>query len=329
MKTRFKLTTFLIICILLSGCPGEDEVTDNNPENTKYRQEMHDFVINISTYAKNINTNFLVIPQNGQELVTHDGNENGSPVTAYLNAIDGAGREDLFYGYNNDNVATPSEEVEYMITFLNVCKANQVVVLTTDYCWDYSKMDDSYRKNNSHGFISFAAPERELNTIPDYPEQPYQVNSNDVNNLSDIKNFLYLLNTEKYSTKESYLTHLEHTNYDLLLVDCYYEDQELTQADVLRLKEKDNGGERLVISYLSIGEAEDYRFYWMADWKAGNPEFIVAENPDWEGNYKVQYWNTNWQSIIFGNQEAYLDKILTAGFDGVYLDIIDAFEYFE
>ena len=28
------------------------------------------------------------------------------------------------------------------------------------------------------------------------------------------------------------------------------------------LKIKNNGGKRLVITYLSIGEAEDYRFYW-------------------------------------------------------------------
>ena len=30
-----------------------------------------------------------------------------------------------------------------------------------------------------------------------------------------------------------------------------------------------------------------------------------------------------------GSPDAYLDRILAAGFDGVYLDIIDAFEYFE
>ena len=36
-----------------------------------------------------------------------------------------------------------------------------------------------------------------------------------------------------------------------------------------------------------------------------------------------------WQDIVFGNDESYLKKILDAGFDGVYLDIIDAFEYFE
>jgi cysteinyl-tRNA synthetase len=36
-----------------------------------------------------------------------------------------------------------------------------------------------------------------------------------------------------------------------------------------------------------------------------------------------------WQDIIFGDADGYLDRIMNAGFDGVYLDIIDAFEYFE
>ena len=52
-------------------------------------------------------------------------------------------------------------------------------------------------------------------------------------------------------------------------------------------------------------------------------------SPDWEGNYKVRYWEEDWQAIIYGDADSYLQKILDAGFDGVYLDIIDAFEYFE
>jgi cysteinyl-tRNA synthetase len=56
---------------------------------------------------------------------------------------------------------------------------------------------------------------------------------------------------------------------------------------------------------------------------------MAEENPEWEGNYKVKYWEKEWQDIIFGNEDSYLQKILDAGFDGVYLDIIDAFEYFE
>ena len=43
----------------------------------------------------------------------------------------------------------------------------------------------------------------------------------------------------------------------------------------------------------------------------------------------MEYWNPEWQAIIYGSENAYLDKVLQAGFDGVYLDIIDGYEYFE
>ena len=45
-------------------------------------------------------------------------------------------------------------------------------------------------------------------------------------------------------------------------------------------------------------------------------------------NYKIEYWNEEWQSIIYGNENSYLKKILDSGFDGVYLDIVDAYENF-
>jgi len=61
----------------------------------------------------------------------------------------------------------------------------------------------------------------------------------------------------------------------------------------------------------------------------GNPSFLHSENPNWEGNFYVHYWDEEWQKIICGNDDSYLKKILDAGFDGVYLDLIDAFEYFE
>ena len=84
-----------------------------------------------------------------------------------------------------------------------------------------------------------------------------------------------------------------------------------------------------VIAYVSIGEAEDYRYYWQGDWEPGSPEWLVLENPDWEGNFKVEFWDDDWQSNIFGNPDSYLDKVIAVGFDGVYLDIIDAYEFFE
>jgi cysteinyl-tRNA synthetase len=86
-------------------------------------------------------------------------------------------------------------------------------------------------------------------------------------------------------------------------------------------KIKDNGV--IPIAYLSIGEAEDYRFYWDEEWNTSTPEWVGKENPEWKGNYAVKYWDDNWKSILHN----YLDKIIEQGFSGVYLDKIDEFEH--
>ncbi len=329
MKTIYpKLTLILSITVVLFGACSDDNGDEENPSDN-YKQEMRNFVQGISSYAKNTDNNFIIIPQNGPELVTADGNEDGVADTKYLNAIDGVGREDLFYGYDNDNEATPSSESIYLIAFLDICKQNGVEVLTTDYCWDHSKMDDSYSKNAEKNYISFAAPDRELNVIPDYPAGLYNENSNDINSLAEAKNFIYLLNPEKFADKQAFIDALNETNYDVIIMDMFLDDIAFTSTEVNQLKQKQNGGQRLVISYMSIGEAEDYRYYWNDSWAVGNPQWLEAENPDWEGNYKVKYWDSEWQNIIYGTNDSYLDKIIDAEFDGVYLDIIDAFEYFE
>jgi cysteinyl-tRNA synthetase len=77
------------------------------------------------------------------------------------------------------------------------------------------------------------------------------------------------------------------------------------------------------IAYFSIGEAEDYRFYWKPEWSNTPPAWLGPENPDWPGNYKVRFWHPDWQNIVF----EYLDKIIAQGFDGIYLDIVDGFSY--
>ena len=218
---------------------------------------------------------------------------------------------------------------QYMISFLDLCEQNSVEVLTTDYCSTQTKMDDSYSKNKAKGYISFAAPNRELNIIPGYPMVPFNENNNNISALKDAQNFLYLLNTENFANKENFIQAVEETNYDVIILDLFFEGIEFSPLEIERLKVKKNNGERLVICYMSIGEAEDYRYYWNNLWHVGNPVWLREENPDWLGNYKVEYWEKEWQDIIYGNDNSYMKKILNTGFDGVYLDIIDAFEYFE
>jgi cysteinyl-tRNA synthetase len=87
------------------------------------------------------------------------------------------------------------------------------------------------------------------------------------------------------------------------------------------------------IAYVSIGEAESYRYYWKNKWveKENNnqltsdaPKWLGHTNPDWEGNYKVRYWDSDWRDNFI---KPYLDRIIEQGFHGVYMDIIDGFEY--
>lgn len=116
---------------------------------------------------------------------------------------------------------------------------------------------------------------------------------------------------------------------DLMVVDFARDGsvaQAFTHADVALMQRKPDGQRRIVLAYLSIGEAEDYRSYWQKSWSTSQPDWLGEENPDWPGNYAVRYWDPDWQSLILGAPGAYLDAILEAGFDGVYLDRVDAFE---
>jgi cysteinyl-tRNA synthetase len=88
---------------------------------------------------------------------------------------------------------------------------------------------------------------------------------------------------------------------------------ELSAADVARLR----AAGKTALAYLSLGEAEDYRFYWDASWP-----FLADENPDWPGNYALAYWDDRWWTLAI---EPYLDRILAQGFEGLYLDRIDAY----
>jgi cysteinyl-tRNA synthetase, unknown class len=311
------------VLALIGACSQPKDATD-------YKQRMRDFVHDLSVYAKAAHPGFLIIPQNGPEIMTVDGTETGVPDTAYLAAIDGAGREDLFYGYASDNEATPAEDRDYMLAFADLAERNGVQVLTTDYCSTPARMDQSYRLNAAHYFISFAADSRELDRIPTYPAAPCSVNANNIVTLADAKNFLYLISPDVvYASKAAFLSSIAATNYDLFIIDAFWGDSALTAADIAGLKTKANGGSRLVVAYLSIGEAENYRYYWQSGWKDNPPSWLAGENPNWPGNYKVRYWDPAWQAVIYGSADAYLDRILAAGYDGAYLDIIEAYEYFE
>ncbi|MFH0981001.1 MAG: endo alpha-1,4 polygalactosaminidase [Planctomycetota bacterium] len=102
---------------------------------------------------------------------------------------------------------------------------------------------------------------------------------------------------------------------------------------------------KLVLAYIDIGEAEDWRWYWAwsQEWPLGEPKpddwpaYILTHDPDgWEGNYPVAYWDPEWKDIIiyglhqssapYGDYASVIDEVLRSGFDGIYLDWVEAFE---
>ena len=120
--------------------------------------------------------------------------------------------------------------------------------------------------------------------------------------------------------------------HDLMVIDSEISDgrsfeRQFSPAEVARMRMRPDGRARLLLAYLSIGEAERYRPYWKEEWEdaAKKPPWLDRENSRWKGNFAVQFWQGDWQRLIFGEAESHLDRIVAQGFDGVYLDRADAF----
>jgi len=149
------------------------------------------------------------------------------------------------------------------------------------------------------------------------------------------KSMAYVLQADKLARKKAdAVAKLAACGRDLIVLDYSHSgdaEGKWTGEQIRTIRAGKAG--RKVVAYLSIGEAEDYRSYWQKGWDRnrdgrpdeGAPDFLCAVNPDWEGNYRVKYWKAQWQEILL----RYVDEIVAQGFDGVYLDIVDAFETFE
>jgi cysteinyl-tRNA synthetase len=159
---------------------------------------------------------------------------------------------------------------------------------------------------------------------------------------------------------------VERSPYDLVVVDYSHlgtDSRRFSREEVARMQKRPDGSRRLVLAYMSIGEAEDYRYYWRPEWVDAinvlddpatfsrsyralppaiergtvrlrtlrlptlvSPPWLGRENESWTGNFLVRFWDPGWQAIIHRGADSYLERILKAGFDGVYLDRVDAFQ---
>ncbi|MBI5324941.1 MAG: endo alpha-1,4 polygalactosaminidase [Ignavibacteriae bacterium] len=135
-------------------------------------------------------------------------------------------------------------------------------------------------------------------------------------NLMDVKPWAYQLQNADIAAIAN------ENNIKLIVFDYSLDGTDETKFTKQQINEIKNSG-MYAISYISIGEAEDYRYYWKQEWKLNPPRWLGPENPNWLGNYKVKFWLKEWQDIVFD----YIDTIISQGFDGIYLDIIDGWYY--
>ena len=160
------------------------------------------------------------------------------------------GAESQFYGYSDDNEPTPADVSEYALRLCRLYAQNGVRVLVTDYCSATSDVDASYRRSKENGFISFAADKRNLTAAPKYPNAQYNANAKDINTVANAENFLYLINSEKFSTKRQFIDALKNTDYDMYL---FHFVKTYAASEARELKTNRNGGKRLVICWRGRG----------------------------------------------------------------------------
>jgi cysteinyl-tRNA synthetase len=168
--------------------------------------------------------------------------------------------------------------------------------------------------------------------------------------LSSVKSWGYQLQKANPQT-------IAQSPFDLVVIDYSRNGVDAGRFrpdEVKAMQRKPDGSRRIVLAYLSIGEAEDYRFYWDPKWvepapfkKAWEPAaptvssgplpetvriprltapgWLARENERWHGNYHIRYWYDGWQEVLFYDSKSYLARIQDAGFDGIYPDRVDAY----
>jgi len=308
-----------------------------------YRDLLRDVVTALSDYGKGRDKNFLVIVREGEALFhkgdwerhleefidakssgLSDPNEIflhqmfskkepevpvGTPSRLYNKSIDGVVFNGLYCEGRKpakvtDSILKDSKLVEFSIDH---CKNDEAVIA--------AKMASAQDKM---AIYADEDSDDKFDAIP-YGD-PFLQNSNNVNNLKDVRNFLVMTDGRNYGSKAEWLLALTDSNYDMLVIDPFYKGKEaLTKNDVHDLKFKKIGAGRLVIAKQSLTEASDDRYYWKDSWTLGSPEWLRMLSKTKDNTIITEYWNPAWKEIM----GVYFKGIVDLGFDGVMFDGMD------
>jgi len=142
---------YLDMIVTYEEIPANSAGTDRDD----LAQKMVDLIARLSVYAKSIDPDFLVYPQNSPELYTYSG---------YLDAIDGIGMEEMYVRATN-RPCTLSWCYENRANAAAILDAGKVV-LSIDYATDADLIESAITQSLDAGFIPFVSV-RALDIAPD------------------------------------------------------------------------------------------------------------------------------------------------------------------
>jgi len=316
---------------------GELEVLDIPLEEIpNYRGYMREIVEDLATYAENRDPNFVVVTRPGFDLLTWSRREFelaeikrdplakipmdaivqvGTPMRRYIQSIDGF----ILNGQFCAPLRVPGADLAAILKL-------GLKGMTVEHCKTPDDATAALQTAVRMGMVSHI----DLDETDDFARlptrRPSPENPRNVETLLGARNMVMMLDSRNYATREEWMAAMAATNYDVLVTDGFYKgNRPLSKDEVHHLKFKEMGARRLVLARVSVGYAEDERFYWQREWGIGEPTWIQALGPDRPGQYAIEFWNPAWKAII----GRYFAGIMDLGFDGVVLDGVEAYRRWE
>lgn len=322
LQVRNKYYLILTV-IFFSACSKEKK------EAPGIVDQMQNFVINIAEYARNYDDSFIIIVQNGEELAFNNADTTGGIRNlhkSFFNAVDAFSAEEVHCS-GTFNIDEYRREILLMLG-PDYPDTQHKTIMVSDFMLDN---DDLYRvlyMSDEFSLLYFIrlADNYDYSQIPEFGNIGLD---RDVTSLNLVYHYLCLLSTKNFSDRTQMIDLIASTYYDLVIIEPFFDDYMLTPADVERIRFTPNGTKRLVIARISIGSAENYRYYWQNLWNTSPPDWIQNPYENHPGEYWVDFRYKDWQSIIYGNDDSYMKKIIDAGFDGVFLDNVEAYKQVE
>lgn len=116
--------------------------------------------------------------------------------------------------------------------------------------------------------------------------------------------------------KNDRLEAIAQSSFDLAVVDLARDGgaDYFTRDEIEAVKKTG----KIVLAYFEIGAIEEYR----PEWNSVSNELKAGKVDGWPKEQYVKFWDARWWPIVKGR----VDQAIKVGFDGVYLDMVTAYE---